>query len=479
MNLKRIGMKSIGTLAFAALAMLQLGMHETGTAHVVVRIKLDQYSKQMQQIRKMDLDVAGVNLKNNTVDVIVTTPEVAQLRAMGFNTLTSKSVVALATPDQEYHTSAKVEADLKAFAAAYPEIAQVESVGKSLEGRDIFAIKITSNVKQTDPSKPRIFFNGMHHAREVMSTEVPLDTINTLLTQYGKDSKVTHWVDSNEIWILPMFNVDGNHRVWTKDTMWRKNTRGGYGVDINRNYPYAWNTCNGSSGSKTAQDYRGPSAASEPETQVMMNLVKNIRPVFSISYHSYSEIVIYPFGCKGSRVPTKEVVEGIGAELASKIVTDDKSGTYVAGTAPELLYSVDGGDIDWMYGQYQVIPYVIEVNSDSQGFQPGYKKWRDSTVARMRPAWQFLLDRVDGSSIHGSVKNSSGAFVPGATIHLERTSGGAAFVQDYPAQENGYFHVIVPPGQYKVSTSAAGYKTQDQSISVGAVRAEMQVKLTR
>ena len=65
--------------------------------------------------------------------------------------------------------------------------------------------------------------------------------------------------------------------------MWRKNTRdnngsGGFdsgdGVDINRNYPYKWGSCNGSSGSTWAQDYRGTAPASEPETQVMMDLVK-------------------------------------------------------------------------------------------------------------------------------------------------------------------------------------------------------------
>ena len=477
MNQKKLRAHTAGALAFAMLAISQLGMHATGSERIVLKLQLDHYASQMQQIHHMDLDVAGVNLKNKTVDLVVNSAEAAKLKAMGFRSVSTKTFVSLASPDAEYHTPAKVEADLKAFEAAYPDLAQVVSVGKSLEGRDIFAIKITSNVKKADPSKPHILFNGMHHAREVMSTEVPLDTINTLLTQYGKDPKVTHWVDANEIWVLPMFNVDGNNKVWTKDRMWRKNTRGGYGVDINRNYPYAWNSCNGSSSSQGAQDYHGPSGGSEPETQVMMNLVKQIRPVFSISYHSYSEIVIYPYGCANSHVPTKEVVEGIGAEIAEKILSDDHSGHYTAGTAPELLYSVDGGDVDWMYHEYQVIPFVIEVNSDGQGFQPSFKKWRDDTVARVKPGWQLLLDKLDGSSMHGQVKNSAGTGIAQAVLQIERTSGGAPFTQTYPAQANGFFDVIVPAGQYKVSVSAPGYKAQDQSVNVGTVRAEVNVQL--
>ena len=161
--------------------------------------------------------------------------------------------------------------------------------------------------------------------------------------------------------------------------MWRKNARGGYGVDINRNYPYAWNSCNGSSSSRYAQDFHGDSAASEPETQVMMEYVRSVHPVISISYHSYSEIVIYPYGCSGQHTETKAVVEKIGKELASKLKTDDGKDTYTAGTAPDLLYSVDGGDIDWLYAVGQVIPFVIEVNSSSQGFQPSYSRWRDKT----------------------------------------------------------------------------------------------------
>jgi len=127
----------------------------------------------------------------------------------------------------------------------------------------------------------------------------------------------------------------------------------------------------------------------------MMNFVKEIRPVFDISYHSYSELVLYPKGCKGLRTQNADVVETIGKEMGQKL-------GYTAGTPWETLYSADGSDIDWMYGAYQVIPYVIELNSSRDGFQPDFSR-RQPTVELNRKAWQHLLDRLDGPGIRGTL----------------------------------------------------------------------------
>jgi carboxypeptidase T len=444
-------------LLFAVLTFAQTGANQTGAPFTKLKIFLPNYSAQMKQLHEMGADIAGVNLDNHTVDIIATPAQGDYLAKSGFQIQKSMESVSLASPDRAFKNPSQVENLLKNYAAAYPTIAQTFSVGKSLEGRDIWAIKITSNVSAANTGKPRILFNGMHHAREVMSVEIPLDIIDQLLTQYGKDPKVTQWVNTTEIWVLPMFNVDGNNKVWTQQNMWRKNVRGGYGVDINRNYPYAWASCSGSSSSKGAQDYHGPSAASEPETLVMMNLVKTIRPTFDISYHSYSEIVIYPYGCEGQHVPNREVVEGTGQEMAKLLVSDNGRNGYRAGTSSELLYSTDGTDIDWMYHEYQVIPYVIEVNSDGEGFQPGYARWRDITVKRQRGAWQLLLTKLQGPSIAGFASAN-------ANVRIERVSGGASFVQDQKANNEGYFRAIVPAGKYSVQVGDANAFTSQKRV---------------
>jgi carboxypeptidase T len=447
-------------LAALCLSFLTATSQAATPKRLLVKIDRSYYKAHYNEIHAAGLDVAGMNIPKGTVDLIVTQEDFDTLRKMGIPVPRTPLEVTTRGPDSKYKTPDQVAQLLAGYQTAYPAIAQVTSIGKSLQGRDILAIRITQNVSQPDGNKPAILYNGMHHAREVMSTEVPLDIADYLLTNYGKDAKVTHWINSDVIYVVPMLNPDGNNLVWTQDNMWRKNARGNYGVDINRNYPYQWNRCDGSSSSKSADDYRGPSAASEPETNVVMNFVTSIHPVFDISFHSYSEIVIYPYGC-GGHTETANVVEPLGQQMAALIPSDDGSGHYTAGLAPDLLYPVDGSDLDWMYHVDHVIPYVIEVNSDSEGFQPSYDDWRDKTVNAVRPAWQLLLDRMDGPSIRGNVHGIKMTQV---------TVKGATFTENYPVHVDGSYHMVLNPGDYQLTFTGPNQTPQTKTVHVGATR---------
>ncbi len=421
----------------------------TGTAiaseSMIVRFDLTDSMKKF--LKQNEFDVTGVNYKTMEIEALLTEAELAQIKAQKTQIKFSFPQNLAMAPDQDYKNPQEVEDLLREVHAAHPDITEIKSIGKSLEGRDIWAIKISDNVRM-DEIEPAILVNGMHHAREVMTPEITTDMVTYLTSNYGKLPEVTRWVNETEIWIIPMFNVDGNTKMWDGNSMWRKNTRNGHGVDLNRNYPYGWNSCNGSSASTGAQDYRGTAPASEPETQAMMNLVAEIKPVFDISYHSYSEIVIYPYGCKPNRTPTEEAVEIIGAEIGKKI-------DYKPGTAWELLYNADGGDIDWMYTAHQVIPYVIEVNSTWDGFHPNYKKMREKTVLRNRPGWQHLFTRLEGPSLQGKVANK--AF---SSIKIMK-AGDPIVVQTYKINPDGSFYVILKAGNYDVSFEGASRRTME------------------
>lgn len=401
---------------------------------MIVRFQLTDSMKSF--LKANEFDVTGVNYNTMEIEALLTDAELAQITAQKAQIKFSFPQTLSMAPDQDYFNPQEIEDFLREVHAQYPDITELKSIGKSLEGRDIWAIKISDNVR-TDEAEPAILVNGMHHAREVMTPEITTDMITYLTSNYGKLPEVTKWVDETEIWVVPMFNVDGNNKMWTENSMWRKNTRDGFGVDLNRNYPYGWNSCNGSSASTGAQDYRGTAPASEPETQAMMNLVAEIKPVFDISYHSYSEIVIYPYGCRPNRTPTEEAVEIIGSEIGKKI-------NYKPGTAWELLYNADGGDIDWMYTAHQVIPFVIEVNSTWDGFHPNYKKMRDKTVLRNRPGWQHLFERLEGPSLQGRVTDK--AF---EKINVMK-AGDSRVIQTYKINPDGSFYVILKAGTYDV-----------------------------
>jgi carboxypeptidase T len=305
-----------------------------------------------------------------------------------------------------------------------------------------------------------------------MTTEVAMDLIDQLMSGYALNAKVQKWVKNTEIWVVPMVNPDGNNKVWTSNNLWRKNAHGGYGVDINRNYPYAWASCEGSSSSTYADDYHGESAASEPETKAMMGLVAKILPAMSISYHSYSELVIYPFGCDGQRTPDHETVEKIGSELAKTMKKDSGNGTYDPGTAWELLYAVDGGDIDWYYNEHHVLPFVIEVNSGTQGFQPPYS-WRQKTVEKVRASWGYMLDRAQQSGIKGRLKaNSLMASSGYITVRSLKTEESVNNLKTYKIKRDGTFNIVIDPGMYRV-TIHAGTKEIEQDVTVGAERLDI------
>jgi hypothetical protein len=125
---------------------------------------------------------------------------------------------------------------------------------------------------------------------------------------------------------------------------------------------------------------------------------------------------------------------------------------YKPGTAWELLYNADGGDIDWMYTEHQVIPFVIEINSTKQGFHPGYAKWRDKTVLRNRPGWMHLLQKLQGPSIQGVVVDKKFE-----KIQIMK-AGETKVLQTYKINPDGGFYIMLKPGKYDLIFEGVGIK---------------------
>lgn len=437
----------------------------------IVTLALKNFSLDMMQLRSADYDIAGVDVDANSVDVVIR--DSLQLRGLmkdSMQLVAAKTVDLSLTPDEGYKTPQEVEDFLKNTSQNFPQITRLYSIGKSFEGRDIWALKITDHPDLREPEEPAILINAMHHAREVMTVEVAWDVVEYLTRRYADDTQVKNWVDHNEIWVVPMLNPDGNQKVWDSDRLWRKNTHD-QGVDINRNYPFQWNYCQGSSGIPFSDQYRGPVAASEPETRALMSLVAKIEPVIDLSLHSYSELVLYPMGCDQQYPDNRTIIESIGHELASKLIRDSGKGTYKPGTPWETLYAVDGDDIDWMWAQFHVMPFVVEMNNSARNFQPPYA-YRQPTVERLRPGWQYLLDRLSGSGIRGQILASNGANTSPATITLRNLPDRQVMLSQQPVKRDGSFHVITAPGTFEL-TIHRGTSDTILNVTVGVDRQDL------
>jgi hypothetical protein len=108
-----------------------------------------------------------------------------------------------------YYSYEKVVEALKALNTAYPELTKLDEVGKSEEGRTIWALTI-NNPKTGEPlTKPGVYADGNIHGNEIQAGEVCLYLANRLLTNYGKLKEITEVVDRNAFYIIPVVNVDG------------------------------------------------------------------------------------------------------------------------------------------------------------------------------------------------------------------------------------------------------------------------------
>jgi carboxypeptidase T len=316
-----------------------------------------------------------IEIGSDYVIVNATAKEEKQIARLGYPIYQVIRPQDFPSADAAYHNYAEMVAEIQQEAAAHPDIVSYFSIGKSYENRDIWAAKISDNVA-TDEDEPEVLFIGQHHAREHITVEMTLYILHMLADNYGTDQQITDLVNSREIYIVFSLNPDGSEYDIATGTYrsWRKNRQPNsgslfVGTDLNRNYGYKWGCCGGSSGSPSSETYRGASAFSAPETQVMRDFIAS-RVVngkqqikTSITFHSYSLLVLWPYGYTYTDVPSDmtqddhDVFAAMGRTMAAS-----------NGYAPEQasdLYITDGTIDDWAYATYKIFMFTFEMGGGS------------------------------------------------------------------------------------------------------------------
>ncbi|MEU0571603.1 M14 family zinc carboxypeptidase [Nonomuraea sp. NPDC005983] len=191
------------------------------------------------------------------------------------------------------------------MANANKDLVKIQSIGRTLKGQDILAVKVTTLARALpDGVKPATLFSATQHAREWISTEVEMRLLKYVL---ANRTALKDLLDRTELWFVPVANPDGYDFTFTEgNRLWRKNLRDvngdgkitiGDGVDPNRNFPTNFH-CDeeGSSSIPSSDTYRGAGPASEPETVAMDGLLRRIRFKGQVNYHSYGPLLLYPQG---------------------------------------------------------------------------------------------------------------------------------------------------------------------------------------
>ncbi len=282
-----------------------------------------------------------------------------------------------------YRTLDEMTARAAELAAARPDLVELVDIGDSWEktdGRGGFDLVVLRLTNRSFPGtsrpgapggKPVLFVQASMHAREYTPAETLTRFAERLVEGHGTDADATWILDEHEVHLLLSANPDGRIRA-EQGVYWRKNADDEFctgtdlrGVDLNRNYEHDWACCDGSSGHPCSEIFRGPAAASEPETTAVQNHLRRVfgdawdpvpsdgTPGIFLDLHSYGRLVLWPWGARPEATPNGAGLAALGHRLAS-----------APGYTPQQgidFYPVDGSAMDFAYADRGVASFVIEI----------------------------------------------------------------------------------------------------------------------
>jgi hypothetical protein len=274
---------------------------------------------------------------------------------------------------RSYDERGGIRDELYSLARQYPTLVKLVVIGRSVQGREIIALKVTKGAKQlADGARPDVLYMATVHSREWIATEVNRRLLRYYLENYGKNAAVTNILDTRELWFMPVANPDGYQHTFDVERLWRKNLRDvngdgqiavGDGVDLNRNYDERWNYDNeGSSSETSSETYRGASAASEPETKAHQALIDRLKFKFLVTYHSYGQLMLYPFGWQ---VQTPSFDDPLYLAYTG---TDANSAVHEfdPGVGADL-YTTNGTTDDYSYSKTGALSWTPELSEGCEG----------------------------------------------------------------------------------------------------------------
>ncbi|AWE49667.1 MULTISPECIES: M14 family metallopeptidase [Streptomyces] len=357
---------AVGALLFGGASIAPVAQAQPGNSPDPSEVKVFRAEVTKQQVPLLlaagqdghELSEQAPEKGKATVEVYLTDEQAGKLRKQGVD-LTEHQVTARSEARTEkaadgvfrpYGGSGGLKEEIVRTGQENPGLTKVVSIGKTVRGQDILALKLTKHAaKSKDGSKPAVLYMSNQHAREWITPEMTRRLMHYYLDNYKKDKRVRKIVDSTELWFVLSANPDGyDHTFKDSSTrLWRKNLRDvngdgaistGDGVDLNRNFAYKWGYDDeGSSPNPTSETYRGASPGSEPETKALDALQKRVGFTFGINYHSAAELLLYGVGW--------QVATNTPDDVMYKALAGTPDNSAIPGYHPQVsseLYTTNG-----------------------------------------------------------------------------------------------------------------------------------------
>lgn len=449
------------------LAMLALAIVLPASAERLVRL-YDAVPSTVQLLLADHVEIAAVNLREGWVDICL--PDRDTDRASLYSSRSEVLPLEWGMLLDEnrgnagyYYSWEENNAFWATFAAAHSDLVDTPvSIGTTVQGRPINMVLMTSNA---GGYKPALLFTALVHAREPIGTSVLIDFANWLATSYGSDTMATWILDHTRVYFVPIVNIDSYIlNCNPAGGMIRKNQSPPDGVDLNRNFAYMWGYDDyGSSPDPYDDTYRGPSAASEPETQAIQNFINSIQPIAGMHYHSYGGYLLRPFGYNNSNTPDE-------ATYASWSSAMTQYNGYAHGQCGDVLgYNANGDGVDWSYagtGHPKMMAFTPEV--DDNGFWGGQN---DTTlIANLCAECRYMNKWLcfNAPQFVG-VEEESGSVVPGAfaigPVTPNPVNSQASFTITLPSAQGVELAVYDISGRMVSRMGTTGLRIGDNTVT--------------
>lgn len=428
-----------------------------------VEIRLADRQADLLTLVEIGIDVDAVFA--DRVRAYVIAEEEEKLAALGFDVAAIPDEARIAAereapaaPRPTYHTYATLTAELQQVAQDHPAIARLFSVGKSVQNRDLWIMKITRN-PDVEEDEPEFRYVAAVHGDEVVGKENLIDLINLLTDGYGSDPRITRLVDTTEIWILPSANPDGTelHQRYNAN-----------GFDLNRNFPDQF------------EDPVDSTVGRQPETAAIMNWGYAHSPVLSANFHGGAVVANYPWDGTASHLSVYNASpdDPLFVSLA-RTYADNNPSMAVSNSDPSFnngicngadWYVIYGGLQDWSYVWHGDDELTLEISSvkwpSADQLAAFWEQNRESMLAYLERAQEGVRGRVTDAATGAPIA---------ATVRVQGIDHSV-----FTDADRGDFHRVLLPGHYGLEVSAPAYTSAvvgDVEVVQGGPAARVDVAL--
>jgi Zinc carboxypeptidase/Immune inhibitor A-like, MAM domain len=396
-------------------------------------------AKQLRELKRMGFDLTE-GKRRGGIEIVATKSQISDLRKAGISAKlirdrrgrTARRAAAAqaaggwavwrpyARTDVEVsgasgNPTANIKTQLERIAQQNRNIVKLETIGNSLRGQPIYALKVTKDARDVaDGSRPAVLYSAVQHAREWLAGETERRTLRMFVDNYGKTGtavgtdgqpiagvsaqELTSLVNTRELWFIIIANPDGYDFTFDPpNRLWRKNLRdnngdgqitGIDGVDPNRNFPTHWNYDNeGSNSNPDSETYRGTAPQSEPETKAFLSLMNRVNFAYNKNDHTAAKLILWPFGWQVDTHPADE-------PLMTALAGDDAN-PGIETFDPDVgadLYTTNGDTNDHMYASTKTISFTPEGTQAATGSVFAFQDNEADVQAEFERHVQFALD---------------------------------------------------------------------------------------